>query len=97
METGYFNRMELQLTRARPLMNILMELRLTLFEKMSGLRKAQIATRWTMRSGTRLCRETGQIHRERTKKTDRKCWKDITLGEIQKTISLEKALANSGG
>ena len=33
-------------------------LRLTLFEKMSGLRRAQIATRWTMQSGTRLCRET---------------------------------------
>ena len=53
METGYFNRMKLQLTRARPLRDILMELHLTSFEKMSGLRRAQIATRWTMRSGTR--------------------------------------------
>ena len=50
---GYFNKMELQLTRARPLRNILMELGLTLFEKMSGLHRAQIATRWIMRSGTR--------------------------------------------
>ena len=37
---------------ARPLRNILMELSLNLFEKMSGLRRAQIATRWTMQSGT---------------------------------------------
>ena len=35
---------------------------------------------------------------ELKKKQIRKCWKDITLGEIQKTISVWKnTLANSGG
>ena len=102
METGYFNRMELQLTRARPLRNILMELRLTLFEKMSGLRRAQIATRWTMRSGTRfskgLCRETGHIHREQTKKTDSKVLeRHYPRRNTKDNISLENVLTNSGG
>ena len=40
-----------------------MELRLTLFEKMSALRRAQIATRWTMRSGTRCLKTTSIINR----------------------------------
>ena len=74
-----------------------MELRLTLFEKMSGLRRAQIATRWTMRSRTR-CREKGHIHRERTKKPDSKLLeRHYPRRNINDNISLEKALANSGG
>ena len=70
METGYFNRMELQLTRTRTLRNILMELRLTFFEKMIGLRRAQIATRWTMRSGTRCLKRFMPGNRTNSQRTN---------------------------
>ena len=109
METGYFNRMELQLTRARPLRNILMELRLTLYENMSGLRRAQMAdcnpmdyAVWDSLSQKVYAWKQDKFTENELKKQIRKYWKDITLGEIQKTISVWKTclrtvVAENGG
>ena len=45
-----------------------------------------------------LCRETGQIHREQNKKTDSKVLeRHYPQRNTKDNISLEKALANSGG
>ena len=42
---------------------------LTLFEKMSGLRRTQIATRWTMRSGTRCLKRFMPGNRTNSQRT----------------------------
>ena len=83
-----------------------MELRLTLFEYMSGLRRAQIATRWTAvwdsLSQKVYAGKQDTFTENELKKQIRKCWKDITLEEIQKTISVWKkrlrtVVAENGG
>ena len=78
-----------------------MELGLTLFENMSGLRRAQIATLWTMRSGTHCLKRFmpgNRTNSQRTKKTDSKVLeRQYPRRNTKDNISLEKALANSGG
>ena len=72
-----------------------MELRLTLFEKMSGLHqgpncKPMDYAVWDSLSQKVYAEKQDKFTENELKKLIPKCWKDNTLAEIQKTISVWK-------